>query len=189
MAKEMKKVELRPDTDLNKVVEDVCKDGVPRLLVRDGVPVAVVSKPDDVVLDLNAKMSDERRERLLALAGAWKDIDAEQMIDVFSNLVQNAREAIECHLEGLLLDKEPIPAKKPLEQHLRNPDFKSGVLAVVDIDMSAISGKTTRVNITVPERFLKQIDEYAQNYNGNRSGFLVDAAMTFMAEHPKNILL
>lgn len=97
--------------------------------------------------------------------------------------IKNAHEAIECHLEGLLLDNESIPLKKPVEQHLEDPDFKDGVLAMVEIDISKISGKTTRINVSLPERFLKQIDEYTQQHGGNRSGFLVDAAMSYMAEH------
>jgi len=99
--------------------------------------------------------------------------------------IQNAHEAIECHLEGLLLDGDPIPFKKALEQHLDNPDLKDGVLAVVDVDLSKISGKSRRINITLPERFLKQIDEYTKNHGGNRSAFLADAAMNFMAEHDR----
>jgi predicted RNase H-like HicB family nuclease len=95
--------------------------------------------------------------------------------------IQNAHEAIECHLEGLLQDNEPIPLKKSVEEHLENPEFQGGVLAIVDIDLSKISGKTIRINITIPERFLKQIDDYTQG--GNRSGFLVDAAMSYMAQH------
>jgi predicted RNase H-like HicB family nuclease len=97
--------------------------------------------------------------------------------------IQNAHEAIECHLQGLLLDNEAIPLNKPIEQHLDNPDFKDGLLAVVEIDISKISGKTTRINISLPERFLAQIDEYTHQHGGNRSGFLVDAAMNYMAEH------
>lgn len=97
--------------------------------------------------------------------------------------IKNAHEAIECHLEGLLLGGDPIPLNKPLEHHLNNPDLKGGVLAVVDVDLSRVSGKSKRINITLPERFLKQIDDYTQSHGGNRSAFLVDAAMNFMAEH------
>ena len=97
--------------------------------------------------------------------------------------IQNAKEAIECHLEGLLSDGEPLPLQKSLAEHLDNPDFKEGVLALVEIDLSKISGKSVRVNITLPERFLKQIDDYAQQHGGNRSAFLVDAAMRYMSEH------
>jgi predicted RNase H-like HicB family nuclease len=103
--------------------------------------------------------------------------------DTIEEAIQNAHEAIECHLEGLLLDNESIPFKKSIESHLDNPDLKDGVLAVVEIDLSKISGKTTRINVSLPERFLKQIDEYTERHGGNRSGFLVDAAMSYMAEH------
>lgn len=37
--------------------------------------------------------------------------------------------------------------------------------------------------VSIPERFLKQIDEYTHQHGGNRSGFLVDAAMSLMAKH------
>lgn len=98
--------------------------------------------------------------------------------------IHNAHEAIECHIEGLLLDNDPIPLKKSIEQHIEDdPDLQGSVLAVVEIDISKISGKTTRINVSVPERFLTQIDEYTQQHGGNRSGFLVDAAMNYMAQH------
>jgi len=106
--------------------------------------------------------------------------------DTVEEAIQNAREAIECHLEGLLLDNDKIPLKKAVEEHLDNPDFKDGLLAVVDVDISKLSGRTTRINVSLPERFLKQIDDYTQCHGGNRSGFLVDAAMSYMSAHSSN---
>ena len=108
--------------------------------------------------------------------------------DTIEEAVHNAHEAIECHIEGLLLDNESIPLKKPIEEHLEDPDFKEGVLAVVEIDISKISGKTTRINVSLPERFLKQIDDYTQHHGGNRSGFLVDAALSYMSVHKEKEL-
>jgi len=98
--------------------------------------------------------------------------------------IKNAREAIECHIDGLLADNDPIPLRKSIEEHLENPDYSGGVLAMVEVDLSGLGGKTTRINISLPARFLRQIDEYTHQHGGNRSGFLVDAAMSFMAEHP-----
>lgn len=100
--------------------------------------------------------------------------------------IHNAHEAIECHLEGLLLDGEPIPLQTSIEEHLDNVELKDALLALVEIDLSKISGKSARVNITLPERFLKQIDEYTKQHGGNRSAFLLDAAMKYMSEHHTN---
>lgn len=105
--------------------------------------------------------------------------------DTIEDAIKNAHKAIECHIEGLLLDNKSIPLKKPIEEHLDNSDFCGGVLAIVEIDISKVSGKTTRINISLPERFLKQIDDYTKHHEGNRSGFLVDAAMSYMSEHGK----
>lgn len=101
--------------------------------------------------------------------------------DTIEDAIHNTHEAIECHLEGLLSDNESFPLKKSIQEHLEDPDFKDGVLAVVEVDISKISGKTTRINVSLPEKFLKQIDEFT--HHGNRSAFLVDAAFYFMSEH------
>jgi len=37
-----------------------------------------------------------------------------------------------------LLDNESLPLKKSIEEHLENPDFKEGMIAIVDIDPSKI---------------------------------------------------
>lgn len=102
--------------------------------------------------------------------------------------INNTHEAIECHLQGLLLDKEAIPIKKTLEHHLDSKELKDAVLALVDIDISKIPGnKTKRVDITMPELFLKQIDDYTKHYyGGSRSAFLTEVAMDFIAEHKAN---
>lgn len=98
--------------------------------------------------------------------------------------IKNAEEAIECHLEGLLLDDEVIPNRMDLEDHLANNDFEDAILALVDVDITKISGKSKRIDITLPERFLRKIDKYSkQQYAGNRSAFIAAAAMHFMARN------
>ena len=57
-------------------------------------------------------------------------------------------EAIECHLEGLLMDGESIPTPQTIEVHRVNPDYQDGVWALVQVDVTKLSGKTKRVNIT-----------------------------------------
>lgn len=90
-------------------------------------------------------------------------------------------EAIECHLEGMLQDGEPIPTPDTLEHHQANPNFADGIWAFVTVDLSKLSGKSRRVNITVPERLLTLMDQYASQHGETRSGLIAQATMEFLA--------
>jgi len=90
-------------------------------------------------------------------------------------------EAIECHLEGLLMDGEPIPPPKTIEYHRNNPDYHEGAWALAQVDITKLSGKTKRVNISLPERVLTLMDRYASEYGETRSGFITQAAIEYIA--------
>jgi len=95
--------------------------------------------------------------------------------------LQSAVEAIECHIEGLLLNGEDFPTAGSIEQHARNPELADGTWALVEVDLSKLSGQVRRVNITVPERVLERIDAYASRYGTSRSGALTAAALQLLA--------
>ena len=104
--------------------------------------------------------------------------------NTYDEALNNVIEAIECHLEGLLLDNESIPVGSSMDCWINSEEFKEGVWAFVDIDLSQISGKAKRVNITIPERVLNLIDLYAKSHSiKNRSSFLADAALSYMESH------
>ncbi len=92
-------------------------------------------------------------------------------------------EAIEAHIEGLLLDGEGIPAAGSIESHQHNADYRDGVWAFVSVDLSKLSGKTRRVNISMPERLLSLIDQYAAQRGETRSGLITRATMEYIAAH------
>lgn len=92
-----------------------------------------------------------------------------------------AQEAIETHIEGMLIDSEPVPSPQTTEAHMDNPDYVGGVWAIVDVDLSKLSGKTRRVNITLPERLLTMMDNYASEQGESRSGLIARATMEFIA--------
>ena len=106
--------------------------------------------------------------------------------DSIDDALQQVVEAIECHLEGLLLDNEPIPVPNKVEYHQNNPDYAGGIWAVVSIDITKLSGKSRRVNITLPERVLNIMDKYADEHGETRSGFITQAAMAFI-DSQKNL--
>jgi len=103
--------------------------------------------------------------------------------DTIDDALVQAIEAIECHLEGMLLDEEAIPIPKSIEYHRHNPDYADGVWALVSIDLSKLSGKSKRVNITVPERLLSLMDRYASQQGETRSGLIAQATMEYIAAH------
>jgi len=103
--------------------------------------------------------------------------------DTLDEAIESAREAIACHIEGLLMDGEPIPARASLESHQVNDDFHEGVWAIVAVDMSKLSSKTTRINITLPERVLAIVDQAAVREGQSRSGLLAQAALSSLFQY------
>ncbi|MFP7753849.1 type II toxin-antitoxin system HicB family antitoxin [Thermodesulfobacteriota bacterium B35] len=98
----------------------------------------------------------------------------------------NAQEAAECHIEGLLMDAEPVPVPSPIEQHRANPEYRECIWAVVNIDLSKLSSRSRRINITLPERLLTTIDHFAKKCGESRSGLLARAVTDYMASHQLN---
>lgn len=101
--------------------------------------------------------------------------------ETIEEALEMAREAIECHLEGMLKDADPLPRPRSIEAHRNDPDYRGGVWALVPVALAGVSGKTKRINITMPERTLRQIDSAARNEGDSRSGFLLRAALDYIS--------
>ncbi|MGL5872803.1 MAG: type II toxin-antitoxin system HicB family antitoxin [Xenococcaceae cyanobacterium] len=103
--------------------------------------------------------------------------------DTVDEALLNSIEAIECHIESLLIDGEEIPSPRTVENYFHNSDFAGGTWALVEVDLSKLSGKVRRVNVTIPERILNRIDSFASSRGESRSGFLAAAALEYLATH------
>jgi len=103
--------------------------------------------------------------------------------DTLEDALTQAVEAIECHLEGLLLDGDEIPPVQSIETHLKNRDFTGGTWALVSVDLSRLASKAKRINITLPERVLALVDEQARREGETRSGLLARAALDYIGRH------
>ena len=86
-----------------------------------------------------------------------------------------AQEAVTLHIEGMIEDGEQLPAPSKLESIMADPDFADAAAYLV-VDVPDTTPRTVRVNITVPEMTLKQIDAAAKKRGMSRSSFLVRAA-------------
>ena len=86
-----------------------------------------------------------------------------------------AQDALVLHIQGMLEDGEQLPAPSRLEEIMADPDFADAAAFLV-VGVPDAKPRTIRVNITVPEMTLKQIDTAAKKCGMSRSSFLVHAA-------------
>ena len=103
--------------------------------------------------------------------------------DTVDDAIVQAAEAIECHIEGLVLDGETVPIPRNIEFHQKNPDYVDGVWALVSVTLDKLPGESRRVNITIHELLLALIDQHAKQHGETRSRFIAQAAMEFIASH------
>ena len=102
--------------------------------------------------------------------------------DSLDEAVTNASEAIKGHLELLIEDGFAIQEPKPIETHKRKAEFKSAIWMLVSVDLTTISGRAKRINITLPEKLLTAIDDSAKKHGETRSGFIARASMEALAK-------
>ena len=85
-----------------------------------------------------------------------------------------AAKALALHLEGMVAEGETIPPPSPLIRIMADPDNRDGVAIIVSAP--SWPGRAVRVNITLPEDVLRDIDAYAESNGFTRSGFVAKAA-------------
>jgi predicted RNase H-like HicB family nuclease len=100
--------------------------------------------------------------------------------DTLEEALENAKEAIDLHVETILQDGQALPVTRSLDEHQSNPEFAGWIWAVVDAPVEKYFGPADKINITVPRLILARIDDYAKAHGQSRSGFLVEAARAAM---------
>ncbi|MGF0536995.1 type II toxin-antitoxin system HicB family antitoxin [Agrobacterium sp. ES01] len=90
-----------------------------------------------------------------------------------------ATEALALHVEGMIEDGDAIPEPSTLEAVMSDPDNRDAVAVL--IPLKAQARKAVRLNITLPEDVLRDIDAYAEAHGLTRSGFLAQAAKRQMS--------
>ena len=98
--------------------------------------------------------------------------------DSMTEALANAVEAIEMSLELLCEKDAPVPDASYASAHVETATKSGGVIAVVAVDVTRFLGKAERINITLPARLLRRIDEHVKRSSKyqNRSHFLAVAS-------------
>lgn len=97
--------------------------------------------------------------------------------DTLDEAIANAREAVEFWLETVIDDGLPVPEPQPLSKHQANPEFAGWIWAVIAVDLASLSDKVERINITLPARVLRRIDQAARQAGETRSAYLARRAL------------
>ena len=91
------------------------------------------------------------------------------------------QEAVELLCEGEDMD---IPLPSSLDCLMQDNRYRDGVWLMVDIDLSRLNPKAVRLNISLPEKLLRRIDDEATQRHMSRSAFLALAAQNALGtEH------
>jgi predicted RNase H-like HicB family nuclease len=99
--------------------------------------------------------------------------------DAFQDIPAAAQEALQAHCHG---ETAPLPLPTAPEVWEADPRFTGGYWMLVDIDLSKISSKAMRLNISLPENLLHRIDATAKARRLTRSAFLALAVEHEMAQ-------
>lgn len=94
--------------------------------------------------------------------------------DTLDEALSNAREALGLHIQGMTADGEQVPEPRSLEAVLKEKRNRDAVPCLVQFPRA--KGKAIRINITVEENLLEEIDDAAASVGISRSAFIAEAA-------------
>lgn len=101
----------------------------------------------------------------------------------FDEALANAREAIACHIEGLLIDGERVATPQPVDEHTKNPDFGGGTWAIIETEFPQDAVRTA-LCLSLPDHLVYEIDSYAKKKGATRDTILAEAAVEYLASRP-----
>lgn len=97
--------------------------------------------------------------------------------DEWQDLPAMIQEAIELWCEGQNVE---LPKPTALEVLVNSSEYIDGVWLLIDVDIAKLETKPLRLNISMPQSLVSQIDIYAKAHGATRSGFLAQAARQAM---------
>lgn len=92
--------------------------------------------------------------------------------DTLNDLAENAREALELHLEGMIDANMPIPSATPLDRLPRDPDIREAGVILVEASPEA----AMIVRLTLSESLLSDIDDAARARGITRDAIIAESA-------------
>ncbi|GAB6042488.1 type II toxin-antitoxin system HicB family antitoxin [Endothiovibrio diazotrophicus] len=93
--------------------------------------------------------------------------------DDWQDLPAKIQDAVELYFDG---EEQALPPPTPLEVLARDPGYSDGVWLMVEIGATENETDGIPIEVRLPERLVKRIDDYARSHHLSRSGVLAEAA-------------
>ena len=93
--------------------------------------------------------------------------------------LQNAEDVLQFHIDGLIEHHLPVPPPSAVREH---PLARCPNALCIAMIRARLPGRVRRINLTVDEHLLADIDAAAAARGDSRSGFVAEAARRFMRE-------
>ncbi len=96
--------------------------------------------------------------------------------------LQQLENVIDSHLTLLSEYGEKIPHAKPIDYHMKSNNL--GVWVIIDVDIMPYLGKSQKINVTLPELLIKQIDDRVSKSaeHKTRSGFIASVCINELSK-------
>lgn len=101
--------------------------------------------------------------------------------DTLDEAVEAAGEAAAAWIDAALDAGQPVPPPSSLEAARRLPDYDGWLLGVVEVDPTLMDDTIERVNITLPKRVLRRLDDIARSKGQSRGAFIAELTLSARA--------
>ena len=98
--------------------------------------------------------------------------------DTLEEAIAGAEEAGLAWIDEALDAGKTVPQPSSLEAIRDKPEYSGWILSLVTIDPSALDGTVERVNVTLPRRVLRRLDDDARAAGETRSGYIAKLAIS-----------
>ncbi len=97
--------------------------------------------------------------------------------DTLDDALDGAKEAVAAWVDAALDVGTPVPAPSRLEDVRRLPGHEGWTVGVIELDPALVDDSIKRVNITLPKRVLRRLDDLAATRHQSRGAFIAELTM------------
>lgn len=97
--------------------------------------------------------------------------------DTLDQAIDGAAEAAPAWIDAALDSGERVPPASSLDQVRNLPDYAGWTVGVVELNAALFDDTIERVNITLPKRVLRRLDDLAAARHQSRGAFIAELTM------------